>query len=767
MLQVPQLLLLALAPLATDPTATNAEGEPTRIERLLGAMGTSLTIQVEAPTRAAALAASETALRAIEAVELRLSTWSDDSELARLNATPVGEAFPASPELRADLESARAWWTATDGAFDPAVGGLVNAWDLRGAGRAPAQSEIDAALVAGGFGALEFGDAGLTRTAANLVIEEGGFGKGLGLAAAAAALAELEGVVTTLDLGGQVLQIGGGEARFAVADPRERDREVLVLRVPGGSLATSGNSERSIEVGGETFGHLLDPRTGRPVADFGSVTIWSADPVAADCLSTAAYVMGPDAALAFARQHDGVELLVLEPEGGHLRARATEGLRDRIELLSEDVVLEFALAAVGAVNAAATSDDQDPIGPATLAALQARDLELERRIDMVASDVERTDLGALFPPVGESVHGLGPGASKVYGVEQRNVSIGGYGEMLYENFSSDADDGSSSGKTDQADFLRGVFYFGYKFNEKWLFNSEIEFEHASTGSGGSASVEFAYLDYLHDEAANFRTGLLLQPMGLTNEMHEPTTFPSAKRPGVESVIIPSTWRENGAGVFGDLGEFSYKAYVTNGLDASGFSEGGLRGGRQKGAKAKADDLAFVGRLDYVGQPGLTVGISGYTGDSGQDLGGGADVSTTILDLHADWRYRGWRMRGVYAMAELDDVTELNNKLGLTGMMSVGEELEGHFLELGYDVMQAVRPGSQQSLTPFVRYEAYDTQAAVPSGFASDPANDMEIMTYGLAWQPHDQVIFKLDFMDVDNDAGTGVDQFNIAMGYVF
>ena len=767
MYHLPALLILTLtgAPLAEDP-----EVLPTRVERLVSAMGTSFSIQVDGPTRAIALAASETALRAVEEVEARLSTWDAASELSRLNASPVGEVFVASPELRADLEETRTWWAATSGAFDPAVGGLVEAWALRSGGRVPSASEIEAALVPTGLAALEASEAGLVRTDARLVLEEGGFGKGAGLAEAARRLAAMEGVSGTLDLGGQVLYFGAGTARFAVADPNDRERQVLALTVPAGSLATSGNSERGIEVDGVAHGHLLDPRTGRPVPDFGSVTVWSEDPLAADCLSTAAYVLGPDAALAFAREHAGMELLVLETEGDHLRARATEGLRDRITLLCGDVVLEIPMsgsAAARAVNASAPLDDQDPAVAAALLALEQRDAELERRIDIVAGEVQRVDLAGLIPVVGESEYGMGPAASKVYAVEEGSVSIGGYGEMLYENFSSDADDGSASGKTDQADFLRAVLYVGYKFDDHWLFNSEIEVEHASTGASGSVSVEFAYLDYLHTDAVNFRGGVLLQPMGMTNEMHEPTTFPSAKRPGVETVIIPSTWRENGVGVFGDVGEFAYKAYVTNGLDGGGFTAGGLRGGRQKGSKAKAEDLAFVSRIDWVGQPGLVLGASGYVGDSGQDLGGGTDVSTFIYELHADWRWRGLRARALYAMAELDDVTELNNALGLVGNASVGEQLDGHFIELGYDLMEWLRPGSEQSVTPFVRYEAYDTQASVPSGFASNPANDMQVMTYGMAWQPKDQLIFKLDFMDVDNDAGTGVDQFNISMGYVF
>ena len=359
---------------------------------------------------------------------------------------------------------------------------------------------------------------------------------------------------------------------------------------------------------------------------------------------------------------------------------------------------------------------------------------------------------------------MGPAASKVYGVEQ-GVSLGGYGEALYQDFESSRDDGSS-GTTDQLDFVRAVLYVGYKFNERWLFNSELEFEHASTDESGSTSVEFAYLEYQQNEALNARGGLLLLPMGLINEQHEPTTFLSAKRPGVETVILPTTWRENGAGLLGELGDFDYKAYVVNGFDGAGFTAGGLRGGRQKGSAALAEDVAVVGRLDWNGVPGLTLGASGYQGDSAQDLSG-VDLDTTIYEAHLDWNWRGLCLRALVAEAELDDVAALNGALGLAGAASVGEQLEGYYVELGYDVLGALRPESGQSLSPFVRYEAYDTQAEVPAGFASNPANDVEITTVGLAYEPHHQIVIKLDYMDADNGAGSGQDQINIAMGYVF
>ena len=210
------------------------------------------------------------------------------------------------------------------------------------------------------------------------------------------------------------------------------------------------------------------------------------------------------------------------------------------------------------------------------------------------------------PPGGQ--RGLGPAASKVYNVE-RGVSIGGYGEMLYQSFASETEDGSASAKSDQLDFLRAIVYVGYKFNDRIHFNSEIEFEHASTGKGGEVSVEFAYLDFSLRPELGIRGGMLLVPMGFINELHEPPIFYGARRPEVESAIIPTTWRENGAGIFGEAGPVEYRAYAVAGLDASGFSASGIRGGRQKGARSLAEDFAFTGRVDLTSVPGLLAGIS--------------------------------------------------------------------------------------------------------------------------------------------------------------
>ncbi|MBW2415940.1 MAG: hypothetical protein JRG76_15685, partial [Deltaproteobacteria bacterium] len=201
---------------------------------------------------------------------------------------------------------------------------------------------------------------------------------------------------------------------------------------------------------------------------------------------------------------------------------------------------------------------------------------LKRDMQVVVEELQsmRTQLGVPEEKTLESSYGLGPAASRVYSAG-RGLSVGGYAEAVYRNRFNDSRDG-----TDTADFTRMVMYLGYKYNDWIVFNTEIEFEHASTGEDGSVSVEFATLDFLLDDAFNVRAGLVLIPMGFLNEMHEPPFYYGTQRPSPERAIIPSTWRENGVGIFGTFAEaLEYRVYVVNGMDASGYSSKGLRGGR--------------------------------------------------------------------------------------------------------------------------------------------------------------------------------------------
>jgi len=386
--------------------------------------------------------------------------------------------------------------------------------------------------------------------------------------------------------------------------------------------------------------------------------------------------------------------------------------------------------------------------------------EIERRLDVLAQEIERLRLGEEVAGATASERGMGPAASKIYRT-QRGVSIGGYGELLYDRAQERQEDGARA----HLDLLRGVVYLGYKWTDRWLLNSELEWEHANTDKGGEAAVEFAYVDY------RWRPALVLIPSGLINQLHEPTAFLGARRPDVEDLLIPTTWRESGVGLYGESGPFTYRAYLTGGLDARGFSgEEGLAEGSAEGANAKADDLAGVARLDWTARPGLVAGFSLYHGGAGQGLRTGEGrplhLATTLAEAHAEWRYRGIEARAIGVRVSIADVAALDRALGLTGAESIGSRLTGGYLQLGYDLF-SLFPHGEQSLVPFARYERTNTQAAVPAGFSSEPANDVRSWTLGLSYKPIPQVVVKADYQSYDNRAGTGQDRVNLALGWIF
>jgi thiamine biosynthesis lipoprotein len=341
--------------------AIPAAGEPegARVVRELHLMGTVLTLDIESSARGAALQGSELALRALEGTQARLSTWTADSELSRLNRQPPGEPMQLSPELAHDLERAKGCWRATEGAFDPAIGALVRAWNLRGGGAVPTSDERRAALATGGLQALTLQGGQATRRNEGLLIEEGAFGKGVGLDAATRALRRSGVRRAVIELGGQLVVFGGpGPFSLEVADPGERGSSVLSVSIDAGSISTSGNSERGIVVDGVEHGHLLDPRNGTPVPDFGSLSVWSSDATTADCLATGLYVMGPDEALEWAARQDDVEVLVLQRNDSEpLRARFTAGFVGRVTSLAPDIRLEPFVPAVA--DGAALTDDSE------------------------------------------------------------------------------------------------------------------------------------------------------------------------------------------------------------------------------------------------------------------------------------------------------------------------------------------------------------------------------------------------------------------------
>jgi hypothetical protein len=376
--------------------------------------------------------------------------------------------------------------------------------------------------------------------------------------------------------------------------------------------------------------------------------------------------------------------------------------------------------------------------------------ELERRLDLVTADLQKLkNESAVEDSQYTSVFGLGPAASKVYQLN-KGLSIGGYGEGQFKNYTSDKGD-----KTDKADMLRAVLYVGYKFSDNIILNTEIEIEHAN-----EIYTEMATLDFLLNEKVNLRTGLMLAPVGLTNEMHEPTLYHGVDRPLVEKQVIPSTWREMGVGVFGKLTEeLDYKFYLMNGFDGVDFTEQGLRGGRQKGSKTRADDWAIVGRLDYEPILGLNIGGSAYLGDSGQrqvkdSNGNEVDVFTQIYEVHSQYKFRGLELKALVTQVKIDD-TEII--LAQTGK-NVPDEIFAYYGEVAYDILPHIVSGTTQYLAPFVRYETIDYDGN---------NQDVELLVAGISYKPIPNVVLKFDYSNFDMRDGTRADELNLSFGYIF
>ena len=389
--------------------------------------------------------------------------------------------------------------------------------------------------------------------------------------------------------------------------------------------------------------------------------------------------------------------------------------------------------------------------------------ELERRVDLLAEELERLRSGEGEREITADdarAMGLAPGAAAVFRAN-RGLSIAGYGEFLYENYASTKQSGAPGGKGTQFDALRAIIYTGYRFNDKWVFNSEIEVEHAK-----EAYLEFAYVDYQATENFGIRGGMLLVPMGLVNEFHEPTTFIGTERPFTENTIIPSSWREHGAGIYGTFDKVSFRLYTVNGFKGEKFSSGGLRGGRQKGYKAKADSMAITGRLDVTPTPGVYMGASFYTGGANFAMDTD-DLGLTIVDFHGQAQVRGFDVRGLYATANLDAAGKFNETKGLTGSKGLAEKMEGGYILFGYDVLSQTSDIGGPAFTPYIKFERVDTQAKMPAGYSRSLSTLNNFRTIGFEFKPMPNVVVKVDRMWVTNDAKSGLDQFNINLGYGF
>ena len=328
------------------------------------------------------------------------------------------------------------------------------------------------------------------------------------------------------------------------------------------------------------------------------------------------------------------------------------------------------------------------------------------------------------------------------------------------------------GEPGEFDFHRFVLLFGHSFSSRIKFWSEIELEHAFVEGGeptGELELEQAYLDFLIKPYFNVRAGMLLTPIGIINERHEPPAFNGVERPQVETVIIPSTWFDMGIGATGDLGKgFRYRAYLMGGLDATLFNaEEGIREGRQKGFFSSSRNPAKVVRLEYTGIPSLTIGTSLYSGHTGFNLES-TNPRVTIFNVDARYRYDRFGIRGLLAKNWVSRAGQLNiameRQMGVNP--NVASQMKGYYIEPEIHILPK---HWRHDLAIFTRYESFNTQEKMPLDFIPLPQFDRSARVLGITYRPVPDVAVKLDYIFNRNASQvfTPRDTVNLGLGWWF
>ena len=322
------------------------------------------------------------------------------------------------------------------------------------------------------------------------------------------------------------------------------------------------------------------------------------------------------------------------------------------------------------------------------------------------------------------------------------TTLGGYGEVHYNNL--EKDDGI--GDKNEVDFHRFVLFTSHQFTDSIRFFSELEVEHSIAGDGqvGEVELEQAFIEWDISANQSAKAGLFLMPIGIINETHEPNTFYGTERNNVEKYIIPATWWEAGAALNGELAQgLSYDIAAHSGL----FMDDGEykpREGRQKVGKAKADDMAFTGRLKYTAIPGLELATSVQRQNDVRQ-GEGEGISGTLIETHLAWQKNDFQLRALYAAWDFD--TAIND------IKQGADEQTGFYIEPSYKLTDKIGV--------FARFSEYDNTA----GSSVDSA--VEQFDIGINYWLHPNVVFKMDYQDQDNNSGTGSDGFNIGVGFSY
>jgi len=363
-------------------------------------------------------------------------------------------------------------------------------------------------------------------------------------------------------------------------------------------------------------------------------------------------------------------------------------------------------------------------------------------------------------------------AEKIIGSNQ-GLHIGGYGQIYYNKQINDELNHNAT-----LDVHRLVTFFGYNFNEKTSFISEIEMEHVK-----EVYVEQAFLSHIIKNNLTVNAGLMLIPMGIQNLYHEPPTFNGVERTNVDKYIVPTTWREMGVSVNGRMMDntLSYELMLVNGFngyDGAGVFSGssGLRSGRQKAAKSYMTSPDFASRFSYLGIPNLNLGLSTYLGESESSAYNGLDLSdenavmsadSTIIGVNMigiDGRYQqgALQLRGQYVVADLSNTNQYNIFTG----KDLGSKMMGYYAEAGYNLLS--KKETNDELIAFVRYENYNTHKEVEDNITINSNYDRKDVILGLGWKLAKGAMFKVDYQIKSNgNSNPRTDYINIGTAVWF
>ncbi len=303
-------------------------------------MGTSYSVRLpsfsgDEGTLGAAVSA------ALQRVDALMSTYRADSEVSRFNRHKSREPLPVSAASYAVLAAAQEISAATGGAFDITVGPLVDAWGFGPAEAAAPPSEETVRKLAESTGwqklALDPRGPAIAKAAPQTRIDLSAIAKGYAVDRLAESLEQMGYRDYLVEVGGELRARGnradGSPWRIGVERPASASRDVhRILELRDTAVATSGDYRNFREAGGQRFGHILDPRTGRPAANrVVSATVLHASAMRADAFATALLVLGESDGMALAEREGLAILLLVAVDDGTLREVASPQFRARME----------------------------------------------------------------------------------------------------------------------------------------------------------------------------------------------------------------------------------------------------------------------------------------------------------------------------------------------------------------------------------------------------------------------------------------------------